>query len=1061
MENLMRVGFQSAMGDVRETSAPPVQGPRTSLVSGQEECIFLMEAEFLMEEYFVLEYSCLGVRRPPSQRKPFVFAVGGEGEEALICYDDIWTDRRRHRIAVKTKRGRYRGIRIEFSADRRSKAEFVIYTMYTCCAGELPVCCEALHTETAKNFVPLDLSAQYSARYQMEDCMIDGGNFFKDEQVSLFEIPFRVKPEGNNLIAPPPPPQENDEIVSNFGARAKRRLCRPISRDSLTEIPIHQNVSEIFLLIFLSGKRHARCGFSTDGTILGTYCGDVTMPLLANDPEQFAVEIVYADGKRDWAVPLNLGTKRHGISGDAGVYAVPADGGYVEKIVLHNRMLDSDCSVAAATVNPSGERLLPDMLIPELPDKPFRKSEDRREVSLRGSRLALQNSALRMEIDISEGMRLLALKSAFTPQLKAKSSSMLQLRQEDGSLITRFELLRAEAGQESAELAYRCGGLELLVSARLSGEHGILWNLKTKNVGDEPQRAGILFPCISGVEYADAEDSWYFFPKYQNIDSNESVFIYEESAPSFPMQFFDVYSPSQQGGLSLTTQERGLTVRKYALEKDENGISFFVEYPSMYGEVLPGEERAGSPTLLTAHTGGWQKSFAIYKNWLDSWYEPYCCQNKQWYRECFWLIAEITDFFETMEFTKLPVWYDREKQECNFLKILEEQKEITGCYPDILHLWSWAYRVKDGVYSQQWGNFGSSDYDEYGGVEQFRRALHEVTEKTGTAVSLYLHPTLLSGRYPQSEQYFPKYRVVNEKGEYISIEGDSYRMCHANETWREYAVGMYPRICRELSVPILYVDEFSLRIENRCYDAHHGHPVPSNLLQTDREFIAELKDAVPEEVVLYGEYAAVDVNARYIDCNITYYIIDSVTNLVESAWRGDDGDDRLGRVFTNAYRFAFPKIVQLVLPMAMRNMSWHPQKFIFFNGEAVYDSFWDCEESAGLDFAVKAYRIKKKYADCFSSDEPQTMIETLSPAICANCFPGSGRVLYTLYNRAYSTYRGKVLRVPHEDGAQYYDVWNDEVIVPEIRDGYAEIAMEVHALEVTCIAVGEINNIRY
>lgn len=321
------------------------------------------------------------------------------------------------------------------------------------------------------------------------------------------------------------------------------------------------------------------------------------------------------------------------------------------------------------------------------------------------------------------------------------------------------------------------------------------------------------------------------------------------------MQFFDVYSPAQQGGLSLTTQEQELVTRKYALQKDEEGIDFYVEYPEMYGEILPGKSFCGSPTVLTAHAGDWRKSFEIYKSWLDGWYEPYRCQDKQWYPECFWLLAEITDFFETKEFTKLPVWYDKEKKEFRFNQILEEQKEITGCYPDILHLWSWAYKEDRDAFWLQWGNFGSSDYDEYGGLESFRVALQAVRKEKGVNVSLYLHPTLLSGRYPQSAKYFPRLKVVNDIGENISIAGDSYRMCHANDEWREYATGMYPRIYKELGIPLLYVDEFSLRIENRCYGEGHGHSIPSSLLKTDRDFITGLKEVMPEEVVLYGEYA--------------------------------------------------------------------------------------------------------------------------------------------------------------------------------------------------------------
>jgi hypothetical protein len=360
--------------------------------------------------------------------------------------------------------------------------------------------------------------------------------------------------------------------------------------------------------------------------------------------------------------------------------------------------------------------------------------------------------------------------------------------------------------------------------------------------------------------------------------------------------------------------------------------------------------------------------------------------------------------------------------------------------------------MADGQFRQKWGNFGESEYADYGGLEKFRAALHEVMEKRGVYSSVYLHLTLLSDFYPQFEKY-KHLRVEGAAGNNITIFGDSHRMCHANEEWREYALAMYPRVYSELKVPILYVDEFSLRIGNRCFAKHHGHEVPSNLLKTDREFITRLKDIMPEEVVLYGEYAAVDVNARYIDCNISYSIIDTVVDMIETSWRADDGDGRYSRVITDLYRFAFPKIVQLVLPMAMRNLSWHPQKFIFWNGEAIYDSLWDLEESRGHEFVSHAYGVKKKYADCFSSDNPETMIDTLTPAVVANKFPGNRRTVYTLYNRAYTTYRGEVLRIPHVEGAEYRDAWSDERILPDIREGYAYISLTVHAQGIGCVAV--------
>jgi len=1053
MLDLLKYSFVSENGKIIKKDNSVILCAKKNTQT-DNECNFLLSEPFHTKEYVVMEYRCIGIRRKLLKRASFAEVLTETGKKQLICFDDLIFDNKKHSIIVKTGEGKASGIRFAFGTDRRETAEIEIYSMYTCNKKELPVSCQGLCTETHNGYSSIDISDRFNKEFSFDDeqSVIDGGRFFESEEVSLCNIPFKVSLNKNNLIAPDAPPKENNDIIVNFGVASKRRLSRPVSRDSKIEIAIDKEITEGFFLMSLCGKRHQRWGFATDGTILGDYCGDVTMPLTADDVEQFCVEIIYADGKRDTALPLNILTKRHSVQGDMNLYAFVCNGSRVKSIVFHNKMLDTDCCIAAVTVNETKNLRFPEMLIPKKPEKIVHNITSEKSISIENKVLNIKNNALEFVIDITDGLMLKSMKNEYTPEFSIQEDYMLKLRGEDGSVVTQFKLISAKVERSFAEINYVSGQCEFCVKAELGEASEVKWNITAKNNGEDSIKTGIIFPAISKIKYSQNSDGWYFFPKYQNINSNETVYIYEESAPSFPMQFFDVYSPLQQGGISFTTREKGLIVRKYALEKDENGISAFIEYPYMYGNLAPGESFSASEAVISAHDGDWHRSFELYKKWLKTWYKPYKCQNKKWYRESFWLLAEIIDFFETEEFCDLPVWYDKKKKEFKFEKILEEQKSITGVYPDILHLWSWAYKKEGTHFTQQWGNFGNTDYDEYGGMEAFREALHNIREK-GVNVSLYLHPTLLSGRYPQSKEYFPKYRVINENGEFISIEGDSYRMCHANEKWREYAVGMYPRIYKELGIPLLYVDEFSLRIENRCYCDSHGHSVPSNLLKTDRDFITQLKNAMPEEVVLYGEYYAVDVNAAYIDCNISYYIIDSVVDMVESAWRCGDGDDALGRVFTDLYRFAFPGIVQLILPMAMRNMSWHPQKFLFFNGEAIYDSFWDCEESAGLDFTVKAYKLKKKYADCFSSDDPETMIETLSPAICANCFPGEKRTVYTLYNRAYSTYRGEALSIKRENGNTYYDAWNDKELNFTEVEGYAHICVEMGAQEIGCIEV--------
>ena len=84
------------------------------------------------------------------------------------------------------------------------------------------------------------------------------------------------------------------------------------------------------------------------------------------------------------------------------------------------------------------------------------------------------------------------------------------------------------------------------------------------------------------------------------------------------------------------------------------------------------------------------------------------------------------------------------------------------------------------------------------------------------------------------------------------------------------------------------------------------------------------------------------------------------------------------------------------------------------------------------------------------------MIDTLTPVICANRYPGKKRTLYTLYNRGYNTFRGKFLRVPHKAGNSYYDAWNEQILDVEIHDGHAVLSITMDAMQMGCVVVNEI-----
>jgi hypothetical protein len=471
---------------------------------------------------------------------------------------------------------------------------------------------------------------------------------------------------------------------------------------------------------------------------------------------------------------------------------------------------------------------------------------------------------------------------------------------------------------------------------------------------------------------------------------------------------------------------------------------------------MPGGSFECPECVIGVHKGDWHTAAEYYRQWLKTWYRPFKSQNKQWYRECFWMIAEITDTLET-EIFKLPVWYDEVQKQYKMRDIIEEHRRVAGRYPDILHFWSWCYSNEEK--NQIYGGYGKKDYDRLGGIKSFRKSLDDIQNNLNVPVSLYMNATLCHKSYPIAEELGLEGCMRTKDGELSMVEGTNYRMCHSFKKWRDYMVETYKRVYNETGAKILYVDEFSLLEDNTCYSKEHGHKAPLNLIEADNGFIKAVRSVLPEEVVLYSEFPPVDVNSQFIDCNINYYNVDMVIEMIDSFCDFKIDDTFTSPVLIDLYRFMFPGIVQLNLPIGIRNGSWHPLKFTFFNGEAIYDSFWDIEESRAHDFVLKAYDIKKAYADCFTTDYPEILVPTESGDICANKFPGKDRTLWTLYNKAYCTRRGELLSVQHTEGAIYYDAWNGKRMDVRIYGGKAYLNLEIDPQSVGCIVKEDIDKL--
>lgn len=879
----------------------------------------------------------------------------------------------------------------------------------------------------------------------------DGGAWFTRDDVSLGGIPFRVvsKPEAYNLIVPPPEPKENQEIIAHFGIQAPRGAVAKVGRDSRITVPVNRKASEVFLL--LAAELPSR--------ELDYFTG--RSPATLDNAEEFAVELVYEDGIRDLAFPYSITDGRHVIRRALGVYAVPASGERLTEVVLHNRKLGARVHLAAMTLNTGKQRFFPALaeerkLLTAVPHpldpslQPFAHRE--------GDRLSLGNAHYQLTLDAAKLMSPVALTHRRLDNGAARVAAVPLLEMEIAGKAIPAQQWKLDSIQElplGFEVNYLSTGASLplrcTVTIRADDSPEARFSLSVSNDGAQPVDANIRFPVLRGLQLGEAADLQCFFPQYRNALGAGRATYYAYAGVAFPMQFFDVFDERAGGGVWLRTEDLEDRQRNYFLSKQGDGASLHVEYPGLTTRLPSGGTTAFPVTTLGFHAGDWRASVERYREWLATWYRPVKAQDKAWLRESFWLLAEITDDVPPPHF-KLPPWSDPETKRILFRDILTGWERKAGYKPDILHLWAWAYDPKT---IQRWGEYGGTDYDLFGGQPAFKEAIADVQNNLGVAMSLYINATLCRKDIPIGERLAGKAVQLADGKPFIRYR-DTYCMCHATPEWIEHLIQTYQRLVRETGAKMLYVDQQATvqDIVNKtfcvCFHPGHGHPVPNHVNETDHRFIRALREAVPGEVALYGEFPYTDTTTQFYDSTIHYYFHrgggQRFSPLFDAESTG--GTDE---VALNLYRFLFPKLMHLDLPLGIAYDTWHPLKFTFFNGEAIYDSFWRFYETRGHAFMVRAFELKKRFKDCFASDAPEMLVPTERSSIYANRFPGKDRTLWTLYNARPTTVRGAVLTVPHHEGATYRDQWNERDLTPAIRDGQAILSLELDPQSIGCV----------
>lgn len=126
-------------------------------------------------------------------------------------------------------------------------------------------------------------------------------------------------------------------------------------------------------------------------------------------------------------------------------------------------------------------------------------------------------------------------------------------------------------------------------------------------------------------------------------------------------------------------------------------------------------------------------------------------------------------------------------------------------------------------------------------------------------------------------------------------------------------------------------------------------------------------------------------------------------------------------------------------------------QYAFFNGTGVqpWENVWGIwNEMTPRDSEIcrRIGQIDRKFADLLISADwvPHTPAP-LQFGIYASKFPGKNETLWTIVNKNEFDVPGQQMRVPHQEGKKYYDLWHGVELSPVVKAGMATLSFDMEA----------------
>lgn len=114
-------------------------------------------------------------------------------------------------------------------------------------------------------------------------------------------------------------------------------------------------------------------------------------------------------------------------------------------------------------------------------------------------------------------------------------------------------------------------------------------------------------------------------------------------------------------------------------------------------------------------------------------------------------------------------------------------------------------------------------------------------------------------------------------------------------------------------------------------------------------------------------------------------------------------------------------------------------QYAFFNGVGynAWENIWGIWNQVPDRYAAAIRRIAaiyRAFPGIWNSAEWQPHVPVLQKGIFASAFPGLDKTVYTIVNRDSMDIDGKQLKLPYQEGMQYFDLWNGTTLMPQ-REG--------------------------